>query len=125
MLMHVRYTSQRLVHNCCHFGFIELLVSPGAVLHFVEQVAIGILEDNVNFVFLFVVDHFFEFDQEDALVQLLQRHDLRHVEALVPGGVLPLHFLNCNKLLIILVDALYDSTVGTFTQLFYKLILLH
>lgn len=90
-----------------------------------QQVPIGILKDNVNFVILLIMNHFFEFNQEDALVEPLQGGDLGHIEAVVPRGVLPLHLLNGHELLVVVVDALDNRTVSAFTQFFYKLILLH
>ena len=68
MGMHIRNPCEGLIHDRRHLIITKLLVSPGAVLHFMKKVSIGILEYDVNFIFFLVVDHFFEFNQEYTLV---------------------------------------------------------
>ena len=125
VLMHVRNPGQSLVHDSCYFSFIELLISPAPLLHLMKQVTICIFEYYVNFVVFFIVNHFFEFYQEDAVVKSLQRCHLWHVQTLGPGCELSLHFLDGDELLIIVVDALNDRPIGAFSQFFDKLILFH
>ena len=67
----------------------------------------------------------FELNEEYALVETLQRGDLRHVHAFVLGGVLALQFLDSNQLLRLFVNALDDGSVCSLAQLLYKLVLIH
>lgn len=90
-----------------------------------EEVTVGVFKDNVNFIVFLIMNHFFELYQEYALVKFLKNSDLGHVEALVPGGVLPFHLLDGNKLLRVIVYALDDGSVCALAQLLDKLILLH
>ena len=55
VLMHILYASQCLIHQCGDFLVVKLVVAAGAVLHFIQQIAISIFEYYIDFVIFFVV----------------------------------------------------------------------
>ena len=68
LLMDIRYTCQCLEHYYGYLLVIERLIPLSAFLHLLKEVTVGIFKDNVNFIVFFVMNHFFQLYQENALI---------------------------------------------------------
>ena len=79
VLVEVADAGEGLVHDVGDLLLRELLISPGSLLHLVEQRPVGILKNYVHFVLFLVVDYLFELNNVGTLIKFLQRGHLRHL----------------------------------------------
>ncbi len=71
-----------MIHYLPHLILAEGPVLRSALLQFLEQVPITVLEHYIDFIVL--SHHFFDFNEVLVVIQFLKRFDLTHVEAVLP-----------------------------------------
>eukprot|EP00356_Strombidium_inclinatum_P016974 CAMPEP_0170480054 /NCGR_PEP_ID=MMETSP0208-20121228/1040_1 /TAXON_ID=197538 /ORGANISM="Strombidium inclinatum, Strain S3" /LENGTH=169 /DNA_ID=CAMNT_0010752535 /DNA_START=1970 /DNA_END=2476 /DNA_ORIENTATION=- len=122
VLMHVVDRVESLEHYGFDGGLRDLLVAALTVLHLLVEVLFGVLEHDVDFPVLFVVNHLFDFDDEGVVIELLERLDFERVDAGLPVGELALHLLDGYWLLRLQVNALDHHPEGSLAKLLNELV---
>ena len=92
------------------------------LLHKLKQVALAILENNVQM--LVFQGHFFDFDYVLMIAKMLQSLHFSQLQCLVPVHFL-LHAFYSYYFLSFSVDALKHNSVGAFSELFNYFVLFH
>ena len=138
VLVHVADRTQSLKHYRLDLGVAKILVPLLPLGDLLVQVALAVLEDDVDLAALaaglswrvahFVaarVDQLLDLDQKRRAIQHLERLDFWHLQRRFGRGLRTLQSLDGDKLLRQGVHRLNDYTVCALAELLHYLVLVH